>query len=328
MEENQKKPELNIKDLTIKLQVLTNALVEERKKTQNYVTKIKEFEQMIAKKDNEIVNLNKQKFDLQSDLSLAKKNTKDKTDVKLNQVVNTFFNKDNINFDLFDRVKEENSALKFEYKELQKRCIEEHENCDQQKIKFDTLVALQDQQIKEAEKKVEELEREKAEQIKSNLTIQNLVSQFDKEIDLFEMKYKRLQEDIQNNEKKTEELMIQNQNLTKEIQPKKEKIKEMQNRIRDQTNTLNEMKNQITQIVLKPQDFIVTKEDGVFSKTKVKISFLLEEHEKKYIFVIDYENNKDKEQEVYDFLDVTYSGINSKNPKKFEVTVEVIFYFF
>ena len=34
MEENQKKPELNIKDLTIKLQVLTNALVEERKKTQ------------------------------------------------------------------------------------------------------------------------------------------------------------------------------------------------------------------------------------------------------------------------------------------------------
>lgn len=32
MEENQKKPELNIKDLTIKLQVLTNALVEERKK--------------------------------------------------------------------------------------------------------------------------------------------------------------------------------------------------------------------------------------------------------------------------------------------------------
>ena len=218
MEENQKKPELNIKDLTIKLQVLTNALVEERKKTQNYVTKIKEFEQMIAKKDNEIVNLNKQKFDLQSDLSLAKKNTKDKTDVKLNQVVNTFFNKDNINFDLFDRVKEENSALKFEYKELQKRCIEEHENCDQQKIKFDTLVALQDQQIKEAEKKVEELEREKAEQIKSNLTIQNLVSQFDKEIDLFEMKYKRLQEDIQNNEKKTEELMIKNQNLTKEIQ--------------------------------------------------------------------------------------------------------------
>ena len=205
MEENQKKPELNIKDLTIKLQVLTNALVDERKKTQNYVTKIKKFEQMIAKKDNEIVNLNKQKFDLQSDLSLAKKNTKDKTDVKLNQVVNTFFNKDNINFDLFDRVKEENSALKFEYKELQKRCIEEHENCDQQKIKFDTLVALQDQQIKEAEKKVEELEREKAEQIKSNLTIQNLVSQFDKEIDLDEMKYKRLQEDTKNKKKKTEE---------------------------------------------------------------------------------------------------------------------------
>ena len=162
MEENQKKPELNIKDLTIKLQVLTNALVEERKKTQNYVTKIKEFEQMIAKKDNEIVNLNKQKFDLQSDLSLAKKNTKDKTDVKLNQVVNTFFNKDNINFDLFDRVKEENSALKFEYKELQKRCIEEHENCDQQKIKFDTLVALQDQQIKEAEKKSGRIRKRKS----------------------------------------------------------------------------------------------------------------------------------------------------------------------
>lgn len=44
MSENPQKKERNIKDLSIKLQILTSALVAEREKTANYVAKIKEFE--------------------------------------------------------------------------------------------------------------------------------------------------------------------------------------------------------------------------------------------------------------------------------------------
>ena len=68
MSENPQKKERNIKDLSIKLQILTSALVAEREKTANYVAKIKEFEQMIIKKETEITNANKAKFDMQSEL--------------------------------------------------------------------------------------------------------------------------------------------------------------------------------------------------------------------------------------------------------------------
>ena len=169
MSENEQKKELNIKDLSIKLQILTNALIEERQKSSTYVSKIKDFEQMIIKKDSEIANINKAKFDIQSSLSLEKKNKKEKSDLKLDKVV-SFFNKDKIDFDLFDKMKEENSALKFEYKELQKKWTEARETGDQQKMKYDTMMALQEKQIKDSEERITKLNQEQIEQEKTNQT--------------------------------------------------------------------------------------------------------------------------------------------------------------
>ena len=45
------------KDLLIKLQILTNGLIEERKKSQSYLDRIKELEKILQTKDNEIVSL-------------------------------------------------------------------------------------------------------------------------------------------------------------------------------------------------------------------------------------------------------------------------------
>ena len=55
------------KDLLIKLQILTNGLIEEKNKSKNYLEKIKELEKMIQKKDDEIILLSKAKFDLEAD---------------------------------------------------------------------------------------------------------------------------------------------------------------------------------------------------------------------------------------------------------------------
>ena len=60
------------KDLLIKLQILTNGLIEERKKSQNYLDRIKELEKILQTKDNEIVLLSKAKFDLQADLTFER----------------------------------------------------------------------------------------------------------------------------------------------------------------------------------------------------------------------------------------------------------------
>ena len=60
------------KDLLIKLQILTNGLIEERKKSQSYLDRIKELEKILQTKDNEIVSLSKAKFDLQADLTFER----------------------------------------------------------------------------------------------------------------------------------------------------------------------------------------------------------------------------------------------------------------
>ena len=222
------KQEFNIKELSIKLQVLTNALKEERKKSQNYSTKLQEYEELLIKKDNEIININKVKFEIQSNLSaLLKKPIKNTTDIKLNQVVNTFFNKEKINFDQFDRIKDENNSLKLEYKEYQKKYVFEHENREQQKIKFDTMLALQDKQIKEAQDTIVRLENQKVEQINTNQSILNLVQQIDEQKELFDLKYKRIEDEINSKDQRSISLMIDIGKAQSELKPEKEKIKDL-----------------------------------------------------------------------------------------------------
>ena len=311
------KQEFNIKELSIKLQVLTNALKEERKKSQNYSTKLQEYEELLIKKDTEIININKVKFEIQSNLSaLLKKPIKNTTDIKLNQVVNTFFNKEKINFDQFDRIKDENNSLKLEYKEYQKKYVFEHENREQQKIKFDTMLALQDKQIKEAQDTIVRLENQKVEQINTNQSILNLVQQIDEQKELFDLKYKRIEDEINSKDQRSISLMIDIGKAQSELKPKKEKIKDLQKRLKEQTATLNEMKNQITHKVLDTQDFMVIKEESFLKKDKCKVTFTKSPVDKKYKILIGYDN-KDKPQDIIDFLDVTEYKINVK---KFDIT--------
>ena len=86
------KEELKIKDLLIKLQVLTNGLIEERKKSQSYLDRIKEYEDSLQKKDSEIVELRKEKFDLKSKLTLEKsKQGEKKADSYLSSLLKRLF---------------------------------------------------------------------------------------------------------------------------------------------------------------------------------------------------------------------------------------------
>ena len=313
MSENPQKKERNIKDLSIKLQILTSALVAEREKTANYVAKIKEFEQMIIKKETEITNANKAKFDMQSELStLTKKQKKDKTDVKLDQVVNTFFNKDKINFNQFDNIKEENNAVKQEYKKYQRKFIEEHELREQQQMKFDTMIALQDQDIKNAQERINRLENEKKEQERNNKLLNDIILGLDDEKQKYEKEYKDIENLINKNDKTVTVIMMDNAKCTGDLKPKLDKIKNMTKQYTEQKSTLSEMKNQISHVVLETIDFNAIKEENIFKKEKVVITFRPNELDQKYKIEIDYENNDKQPKEIFDFLDVSDYKIKSK----------------
>ena len=54
--------ELQVRDLLLKLQVLTYGLLQERKKSQSYLDRIKELQDTLQKKETEVVDLTKIKF--------------------------------------------------------------------------------------------------------------------------------------------------------------------------------------------------------------------------------------------------------------------------
>ena len=227
------KKKIIIKDLSIKLQILIGAIVEEREKSSNYVAKIKEFEQMIIKKDSENTNANKAKFDIQSELStMTKKQKKDKTDIKLDQVVNTFFNKEQINFNQFDSIREENNAVKQEYKEYQRKFAEEHELREQQQMKFDTMIAIQEQDIKKEEERIKCLENEKKEQEQNNKLLNDIILGLDDEKKKYEKEYKEIEDLINKNDEKVTVIMMENAKCTGDLKPKLDKIKNMTNNIK------------------------------------------------------------------------------------------------
>ena len=132
----EQKGELQIKDLLLKLQVLTYGIIEERKKSQSYLQRIKEFEATLQKKDSEIVELTKAKFDLQSKLTLelSKKSLSKKNDGYISSLINKFTEKP-ADQGYVTELEEKINQLKFEVKDLTQRLMEEKETFDQQKIK-------------------------------------------------------------------------------------------------------------------------------------------------------------------------------------------------
>ena len=105
------KEDLKIKDLLIKLQILAQGLKEERKKTSIYLEKIKNYEELLQKKDQSITDLNKDKFDLQAKLSLERsKNGPKKKTGKIGNLVGNFFS-DNQNNEKLTQLEQEINKL-------------------------------------------------------------------------------------------------------------------------------------------------------------------------------------------------------------------------
>ena len=202
--------------------------------------------------------------------------------------------------------------MKQEYKEYQRKFIEEHELREQQQMKFDTMIALQDQDIKNAQERINRLENEKKEQERNNKLLNDIILGLDDEKQKYEKEYKDIENLINKNDKTVTVIMMDNAKCTGDLKPKLDKIKNMTKQYTEQKSTLSEMKNQISHVVLETIDFNAIKEENIFKKEKVVITFRLNELDQKYKIEIDYENNDKQPKEIFDFLDVSDYKIKSK----------------
>ena len=227
---SQQREELQIRDLLLKLQVITYGLIEERKRSKEFLTRLREYENSIKQKESENNLLTKANIDLQSKLSLEySKKTPNK---RMSQ---------NIFSDFEERIKKQEEEIK----KLSQSLQEKEELFDQQNINHQTLIILKEEEISKLKKELEN-EKEKLKKFGEDESknrddnegiINKLTKQFhDEKNELFKnidnLKQK-LEEEKKNREeidRLKKELEEENKNINQIDRLKKELEEEKKNR--------------------------------------------------------------------------------------------------
>ena len=162
MEEDKSKEEAQIKDLLNKLKILKNGVIEERKKSQGYLARMKEYEKVLQEKDNEIEVITKEKFQLDKELK-AEKAKKSKKTFSFNSVMDKIFHKEKFSKDKLNKIQEENDKLRSANKEMEIKIKDEENLYEQEKFKFQAQLTLKANQLKELQSELAQIEKEKKE---------------------------------------------------------------------------------------------------------------------------------------------------------------------
>ena len=331
----QQKEELKIKDLLIKLQVLTNGLIDERKKSQSYLDRIKEYEESMQKKDSEIVELTKEKFDLKSKLTLEKTKQGEK---KNDSYFSSFFKKP-VDDSKVEKLKETINQLKYENKDLTQRLMEEKEQFDQQKIKFQTMITLQNQEMEKLKKESESSQKNKEnEKIVENKNNELLIASHQEKIDSLNRKFniekdeydKKLAE-LRNKAKEEKE---NNEILKQQLQQYKDAYEAknveniaMKKQLNDYQKQIRDCKQEVSNSKLQPRMFQVekTKESGLVKQKKVMtITFQLNKNKNvcEVVFKRMKHGGKVKE-DIVNILDISQFKVNDKKKDNVEIVFTV-----
>ena len=204
--------DMKLKEVLLKLQALTKNIQEEKSKSQSYLERIKEFESSLQEKDAEIEDLTKEKFDLKSKLSLEKsKQAPQKKNASLfSTLMNTIMDKPDDS--KVKKLEEKINQQNFEIKDLSQRLMEQKESFDQQKIQFQTMITLQNQQVNELKEKLEEAKAQKEQQkdekpeIDEKEEIELLTNNFNRERDEYSKMIEEYKNELKESREKKKEL--------------------------------------------------------------------------------------------------------------------------
>ena len=332
------KEELKIKDLLIKLQVLTNGLIEERKKSQSYLDRVKEYENTLQKKDSEIVELRKEKFDLKSKLTLEKnKQVEKKNDSYFSSFLNKIIDKP-VDDSKVEKLEEKINQLTLENKDLSQRYMEEKETYDQQKIKFQTTLTIQKQQMEELKKELENAKNEKPKEIEKNNNeeliaahqekLESLNRKFNLEKDEYEKQLAQLKNELKQEKDKCEELNINLNKYKEAYEAKNYENIAMKKQVSDLDAQLNNAKIEVKNSKLSPKMFQVERiKDGIVKNKKVMtITFQYNQNKNACEIVFKRMKHGGKvKEDIVNIIDVSTFKVNEKKKDNIEVVFTVSF---
>jgi chromosome segregation ATPase len=334
--------ELQIKDLLIKLDVLTYGIIKERKKAQSYLVRINELQNSLQTKENEVTELTKLKFNLQSKLSLelSKKSQPKKSDGYFSSIMNKIRDK-TIDQSYVVELEEKINQQNFEIKDLSQRLQESQENFDQQKIQFQTMITLQNQEMSKLKKSLEEEKKsvrvvEKVKPVEDNESKEKLrimVVEFNRERDKYERKIKELNDELDLEKKSRDEIKKLNakiEEMQAEIELKKMENKVMKDQASKADKELIKAKIEIQDSKLSERFFQVERiKDGIMKNKKIMIlvfRYIRPKNKEKGRCEIVFKQQKHGEttkEEVVNLLDFNSFKVNDKKKDIYDLSFMV-----
>ena len=301
------------KDLLIKLQILTNGLIEERKKSQSYLDRIKELEKILQTKDNEIVSLSKAKFDLQADLTFERSKRDSKQGSKK-------FSKE-MQIEQYEEIINEQG---YKLRNINNQLIIERENFEQQKTDFQTIIKAQTAKMEELKQLLEKERKENTDLRKKQDDIDLMLKEYEEDKVQYTEQFARYQNDKIETQKKNLELQETIDKLRKESFEKEKQINDLVKNSEKLANQLNDMKSAIVNKQLTKKSFTVE----MMGKGKKIIEIIFQKKQDSDSDKDEYEMsiiNKSKNEiiDVINLLDISGFQINEKDKNRVDISYTV-----
>ena len=301
------------KDLLINLQILTNGLIEERKKSQSYLDRIKELEKILQTKDNEIVSLSKAKFDLQADLTFERSKRDSKQGSKK-------FSKE-MQIEQYEEIINEQG---YKLRNINNQLINERENFEQQKTDFQTIIKAQTAKMEELKQLLEKERKENTDLRKKQDDIDLMLKEYEHDKVQYTEQFARYQNDKIETQKKNLELQETIDKLRKESFEKEKQINDLVKNSEKLANQLNDMKSAIVNKQLTKKSFTVE----MMGKGKKIIEIIFQKKQDSDSDKDEYEMsiiNKSKNEiiEVINLLDISGFQINEKDKNRVDISYTV-----
>ena len=301
------------KDLLIKLQILTNGLIEERKKSQSYLDRIKELEKILQTKDNEIVLLSKAKFDLQADLTFERSKRDPKQGGKK-------FTKE-MQIEQYEEIINEQG---YKLRTINNQLTNERESFEQQKTDFQTIIKTQSSKMEQMKLELETERKENNELRKKQNDIDEMLKKYEEEKIQYKGQFERYQLDKIEVQKKNIELQETIDKLRKEGVEKENQINELVKNSENLANRLNDLKSAIVNKQLTKKTFTVEQ----MGKGKKIIEIIFQKKKDSDSDKDEYEMiiiNKQKNEviEHINLLDISGFLINEKDKNRVDISYTV-----
>lgn len=310
-DEEIKKEASKINELITKINAVKTGLLDERKKSQNYLGKIKEFERALLDKDELIAEISKEKYRLETQLNFEKtKKTKNKS-----SFMDRMFHKEKFSNEKLEKLKNENNKIREANRGLAHQIEEEKELYDQDKIKFQTALTVKAEELKKVHEKINALQKKLSELLKENAEVNQRKKDYDSKKQKYVDKLAQYEKDLEESKKGLETI----ETFLKEAQLEKKKVEEEIAKLTKQQNDLaiklGETKNAITNKNLTKRTFKAKKVEKIFNDKLVSISFEKKEETNQCVMTV---QDDDKIKEI-NLLSINSFELNEKIKNRIEI---------